>query len=171
MGLLDMVVRRPRRRRRRTKRVYPDRLHVFEFVHTAPGSWPRREVVLVRGKMGQIAAIDEAWTTARRSGGDRRLESIATVHPPRATPKLDALCARWTAFRTFLDLLTAPGGYTPSIRLDLMGHDGLVLAGAYDRRQEAWGDPRRACVWRETPRHPDARHRLPVAAPATSAEA
>lgn len=45
-----------------------------------------------------------------------------------------------------LALLTAAAGYRPTIRLDLLGRDGLALALAYDRQQAAWGDPRRAFV-------------------------
>jgi hypothetical protein len=49
-------------------------------------------------------------------------------------------------------LLTAARGYRPSIRLDLLARDSLVLALAYDLQQAAWGDPRRAFVTGEAPR-------------------
>ncbi len=59
---------------------------------------------------------------------------------------LDRICALHTGFRCFVDLLVAVAGYRPSIRLDLLGRDGAVLARAYDRAQERLGDPRRAFV-------------------------
>ncbi len=69
----------------------------------------------------------------------------------RPTPALDTLVARHTAFPTFLALLTAAGGFHPSIRLDLLGRDGLALTRTYDRQQAAWGDPRRAFVTGDLP--------------------
>ena len=60
--------------------------------------------------------------------------------------KMDTLCRQLTAFASFRGLLTAAAGYRPSIRLDLLGHDGKVLAEAYDRAQFSGGDPRRAFV-------------------------
>jgi len=68
------------------------------------------------------------------------------VPAPRPTRALDALTRRHTAFPGFVALLTAARGYRPSIRLDLLRQDGLVLAMAYDRQQAAWGDLRRAFV-------------------------
>ena len=59
---------------------------------------------------------------------------------------MDALARKLTAFPTFVALLTAAAGYRPSLRLDLLGRDGLALARAYDHTQAAWGDPRRAFV-------------------------
>ena len=59
---------------------------------------------------------------------------------------MDALARKLTAFPTFVALLTTAAGYRPSLRLDLLGRDGLALARAYDRTQAAWGDPRRAFV-------------------------
>lgn len=67
-------------------------------------------------------------------------------------PALDALVRRCTAFPDMLALLTAAAGYLPSIRLDLLRRDGLLLARAYDRQQARWGDPRRACVSGQVPR-------------------
>jgi len=108
--------------------------------------------VLVRGKMGQVAAIGLAGEQARTLGyGEAFCTDIYTVPAPRPTPGLDRLCRQHTAFPTFLALLTAAAAYRPSIRLDLLGRDGAVLAGAYDRQQAAWGDPRRAFVTGDLP--------------------
>lgn len=71
---------------------------------------------------------------------------IRTVPAPRATPVLDAICRRHTGFASFLDLLTAPAGYRPSLRLDLIGREGAMPARAYDQVQARWGDQRRAFV-------------------------
>ena len=103
-----------RSRRRRPARRCPDQLHAFEFRLAPKGLHPRFATVLVRGTMGQAAAIG-------------------------------------TAFSSFIALLTAAAGYRPTIRLDLMGHDGLALARAYDRWQARWGDPRRAFVTGDLP--------------------
>ncbi len=102
--------------------------------------------VLIRGWMDQNAAIGLAGAEARRQGREPWLTDIRTVPAPRPTPALDAICRQHTASHTFIELLTASAGYRPSIRLDLMGHDGVVLAQAYDRAQAAWGDKRRAFV-------------------------
>ena len=87
----------------------------------------------------------------RRSARERlpcaALTDIRSVPAVRATPYLDTLCRRHTAFPSFLALLTAAGGYRPSIRLDLTGPEGGTLARAYDAWQTRWGDPRRAYVW------------------------
>lgn len=108
---------------------------------------PQLTTILVRGKMGQHAAMDLACKQARSMAAEAPfLTNISTVPAPRPTPALDALTRRHTAFPGFVALLTAARGYRPSIRLDLLGRDGLVLALAYDRQQAAWGDPRRAFV-------------------------
>lgn len=65
--------------------------------------------------------------------------------------ELNALCRRLTAFRSFRALLTAEADYRPSIRLDLFGRDGAVLAKAYNRAQADRGDPRRAFVTGKLP--------------------
>ena len=69
---------------------------------------------------------------------------------------LDALCRQVTAFTSFGALLTAAAEYRPSIRLDLFGQEGAVLAEAYNRAQFDRGDPRRAFVTGEI---------LPLSAP------
>jgi hypothetical protein len=69
------------------------------------------------------------------------------------------LQAPHTAAADFVQLLTAPAGYRPSIRLDLMGREGLRLAAAYDRVQAKWGDKRRAFVTGEVPK-PTRRRRV-----------
>ena len=149
---LDLRVRR-RRSRGRVRR-YPDQLHVFSF--TRPGVAGHREAVtvLVRGKMGQDAAIPLAGTQARALMPGAFCTDINTVPAPRPMPALDALARRCTAFPTMLALLTATAGYRPSIRLDLQGREGLLLARAYDRQQARWGDTRRAFVTGELPRQP-----------------
>lgn len=147
---LDLRVRR-RRSRRRVRR-YPDQLHVFSF--TGPGVAGHRQAVtvLVRGKMGQDAAISLAGAQARARMPGAFCTDINTVPAPRPMPALDALVARHTAFPTFLALLTAAAGYRPSIRLDLLARDGFRLARAYDRQQAKWGDPRCAFVTGGLPR-------------------
>ena len=114
----------------------------------------RREAgVLVRGKMGQVAAIGPAYTQAGTlSHGVPSCTDIRTVPAPRPTPALDRLARRCRTFASFLALLTAAAGYRPSICLDLLGRDGALLARAYDRTQAAWGDPRRAFVTGRVPR-------------------
>ena len=149
-GPLDPVRAQQRRsRRRRAGRRHPDQLHVLTFhdLAVAAAGFCRSATVLVRGRMGQAVAIGLAREQARELGqGVAFCAGIRTVPAPRSTPGLDKLTARHTAFPSFLALLTAAGGYRPSIRLDLLGHQGLALARAYDRRQAAWGDPRRAFV-------------------------
>ena len=146
-----MQVQRRRTRRRRPARRLPDQLHVFKFSLAPEGLHPRFATVLVRGRMGQNEAIGPAYEQARLRGRRPFCTDIRTVPAPRPTPALDALCAQHTAFQTFLALLTATAGYRPSIRLDLLGRDGLVLARAYDRWQARWGDPRRAFVTGDLP--------------------
>ena len=122
-------------------------LHIFSYDFPAARGVRRAATVLVRGRMGQVAAIGVAGEQARALGhGAGFCTDIHTVPAPRPTPALDRLCRQHTAFPTFLALLTAAAGYRPSIRLDLLGCDGVVLALAYDRQQAAWGDPRRAFV-------------------------
>ena len=147
----SFAVRRRASRRRRPARRCPEQLHVFSF--TLPGVAGRRRAVtvLLRGKMGQDAAIPLAGAQARARMPGAFCMDINSVPAPRPTPALDALVARHTAFPSFLALLTAAAGYRPSIRLDLLGRDGLVLARAYDRQQTRWGDKRRAFVTGEVP--------------------
>lgn len=142
------TVRRRRRRVKTRARTGPMRLHIISFRFDAEGTLRRMTTVLVQGRMDQCAAMKEASAEARTRGP----EPINTVPPLRATPALDAICRQNTAFPTFLALLTQPAGYRPSIRLDLMGQDGAVLARAYDRMQAKWGDPRRAFVSGNVPR-------------------
>ena len=150
--MIDIVVRRQRRRHKRRARTGPKRLHIVSFRFAAEGTFRRMTTVLVQGRMDQCAAIELAAAEAGRRGPEPWLTDINTVRPLRATPALDAICSRHTAFPTFLTLLTQPAGYRPSIRLDLMGRDGVVLARAYDRVQAKWGDPRRAFVSGTVPR-------------------
>ena len=148
------VIRRRCRRVRRVARKGPVRLHIVSFHFAPEGSARRMTTVLVRGRMNQDRAIAFAQVEAKTHGPGLWLVDVNTVPPPRATPALDAICRKHTAFPSFLDLLTATAGYRPSIRLDLMGRDGVVLARAYDRMQARWGDPRRAFVSGELPRRP-----------------
>jgi len=139
--------RRRAKQVRRTERRRPIELHIFSFTFSEVRGFRREASVLVHGKMGQNAAIGPAYDRAGRLGhGAPFCTNIRTVPAPRATPALDALCARCTSFSTFIALLTTPAGYRPSLRLDLLGRDGAALARAYDRAQAAWGDPRRAFV-------------------------
>ncbi len=125
----------------------PTELHILEFDASGWNNPGRAATVLVRGKMGQVAAISLAYDQARAFGhGFAFCTRTRTVPAPRPTPALDALTRRLTAFPTFVALLTAAAGYRPSLRLDLLGRDGLLLARAYDRTQAAWGTPRRAFV-------------------------
>jgi len=124
-------------------------LHMFLFCYPEVDGFRREASVLVRGKMGQVAAIGPAYAQAGELGyGAPFCTDIRTVPAPRPTPALDQLARKCTAFTSFVALLSAPAGYRPSIRLDLLGRDGAVLARAYDRTQAAWGDPRRAFVTR-----------------------
>ena len=148
---LTVLVRRRRGRRRPAKR-FPDQLHIFDFKLAPEGLYPRFATVLVRGRMGQNAAIGPAYDQARLRGCAPFCTDIRTVAAPRPTPHLDALAQRHTAFPSFVALLTATAGYRPTIRLDLVGHDGLMLARAYDHWQARWGDPRRPFVTGDLPR-------------------
>lgn len=143
-----MTIAISRRAPRRTGAAlrHPQQLHVFSFRWRGPDGSDRFATVLVRGSGGETAAIGEAYTAARQKGPAPCCDDIRTVPTPRGTPRLDAICRRHTAFPNFLALTTAAGGYRPSIRLELMGADGLALARAYDRLQAAWRDPRRAFV-------------------------
>lgn len=139
---------------RRAERLRPVQLHIFSFDCPKVSGFRRVVTVLVRGKMGQLAAIGHAYDQAHTLGhGPPFCTDINTVPAPRPTPALDALARKLTAFPTFVTLLTAPASYRPSLRLDLLGCEGLVLARAYDRTQAAWGDPRRAFVTGRIPRH------------------
>lgn len=132
---------------RRAERLCPVQLHIFLFRYPEVNGFRREASVLVRGKMGQVAAIGPAYAEASELGhGAPFCTDIRTVPAPRPTPALDRLTRRCTASPNYLALLSAPAGYRPSIRLDLLGRDGAALARAYDRTQGAWGDPRRAFV-------------------------
>ncbi len=136
-----------------TERQRPVELHIFSFAFSELRGFRRKASVLVRGTMGQNAAIGPAYDQAGLLGhGAPFCTDIRTVPAPRATTALDALCARCTSFSTFVALLTAPAGYRPSLHLDLIGRDGGALARSYDRAQAAWGDPRRAFVTGRIPR-------------------
>ena len=141
--------RRPQRRRR--AQTGPLSLHIATFRFAHEGHVQRMTTVLIRGRMSQSAAISLAGNEAQGRGREPWLTDIRTVAAPRATPALDAICQRHTAFRSFVELLTATAGYRLSIRLDLMGREGLLLAKAYDRKQAAWGDKRRAFVSGDLP--------------------
>ncbi len=137
---------------RGAERLRPVQLHAFNFDFPKSRGFRRAAIVLVRGKMGQVAAIGPAGEQASTLGyGAAFCTDIHTVPAPRPTPALDRLCRQHTAFSTFLALLTAAAAYRPSIRLDLLGRDGAVLARAYDRQQAAWSDPRRAFVTGDVP--------------------
>jgi len=124
-------------------------LHLVLFRYPEVNGFRREASVLVRGRMGQLAANGPAYAQAGELGyGAPFCTDIRTVPAPRPTPTLDRLVRRCTAFPNFLALLSAPTGYRPSIRLDLLRRDGAALARAYDRTQAAWGDPRRAIVTR-----------------------
>lgn len=140
--------RRPRRGRAQSG---PLSLHIVTFRFAQEGYVQRTTTVLVRGRMSQSVAISLAGNEAQGQGREPWLTDIRTVAAPRATPALDAICQRHTAFQSLVELLTATAGYRPSIRLDLMGREGLLLAKAYDRRQTAWGDKRRAFVSGDMP--------------------
>jgi hypothetical protein len=57
----------------------------------------------------------------------------------------DFLTRTHTAFRSFDELLNAPGGYFPSLNV---GKTGIkLLADHYDHAQAARGDSRRAFRW------------------------
>ena len=144
-------VQRRRSRRRRPAQRHPEQLHVFSFTRSTAAGHRQALTVLVRGKMGQDAAVPLAGAQGRERMPGALCTDINSVPAPRPTPALDALTIRHTAFPTFLALLTAAGGYRPSIRLDLLGRGGLALARAYDRQQAAWGDPRRAFVTGDLP--------------------
>jgi hypothetical protein len=153
-GMAGFTVQRRRcPRRRRPVQRPSEELHVVTFRMLPNGLHPQFATILVRGRMGQDAAIGLACAQARPMAAEAPLLiDISTVPAPRPTPSLDALTRRHTAFPGFVALLTAARGYRPSIRLDLLGRDGLVLALAYDRQQAAWGDPRRAFITGQVPR-------------------
>ena len=136
---------------RRQMRAHPMEAHVFTFRFYGPDDrrTDRLAAVVVRGKMGQTGAIPAAYEKARTVAPGPFCIDIQTYPSrvlPERTEQLDRLCAQHTGFRCFLDLLVAVAGYRPSIRLDVMGRDGVVLARAYDRAQERLGDPRRAFI-------------------------
>ena len=138
-------------RARRRMRAQPMEAHVFTFAFFGPDDrrTGRLAAVVVRGKMGQAGAIPAAYDKAGAIAAEPFCIDIRT-YPSRAlperTPHLDRICVQHTGFRCFVDLLIAVAGYRPSIRLDVMGRDGAVLAAAYDRVQARLGDTRRAFV-------------------------
>ncbi len=143
--------RRARQRARSRMRAHPMEAHFFTFAFFGPDDrrTGRLATVVVRGKMGHTGAISSAYEKARAVASGPLCVDIRT-HPsrrlPERTPHLDRICAEHTGFRCFLDLLVARAGYRPSIRLDLMGLDGVVLAHAYNRIQARLGDSCRAFV-------------------------
>jgi len=144
---MSRSMRRRAAQARRAELLRPVQLHILSFDHPEADGFRRAATVLVRGRMGQLAAIGPAYDQTRALGhGPPRCTGINTVPAPRPTPALDVLARKLTASPTFVALLTAAAGYRPSIRLDLLGREGAVLARAYDRTQTAWGDPRRAFV-------------------------
>lgn len=58
--------------------------------------------------------------------------------------KLDRRTRRTTSFDCFASLILAKGGYRPTIRRDVLGFMGDIIAHHYDENQKACGDPRRA---------------------------
>ena len=143
--------RRARQRGRCPKRHHSMEAHVFTFAFFGPDDRRTGQLttVVVRGKMGHTGAIPTAYEKAGTVAPGPFCVDIRTYPSrllPERTPHLDRICAEHTGFRCFLDLLVAVAGYRPSIRLDLMGRDGAVLASAYDRVQAQLGDPRRAYV-------------------------
>ena len=58
---------------------------------------------------------------------------------------LDEITQSFSTFKTFSELLKAPGGYRPTMDL---GHDWRLihLALRYNQMQAFWSDPRRAYV-------------------------
>ena len=150
--MIDVITGRRRRRPKPRGHTGPMRLHIISFRFAPDGRLRRVTTVLVQGRMNQSAAMSQAAAEAGMRGPEPWLTDIKTVAPLRSTPALDAICRRHTAFGTFLSLLTQPAGYRPSIRLDMMGRDGLVLARNYNRVQARWGDPRRAFVSGDLPR-------------------
>ncbi len=143
--------RRARQRARCPTRHHSLEAHVFTFAFFGPDDRRTGQLatVVVRGKMGHTGAIPTAYEKAGTVASGPFCVDIRTYPSrrlPERTPHLDRICAERTGFRCFLDLLVAVGGYRPSIRLDLMGRDGAVLATAYDRVQARLGDPRRAFV-------------------------
>ena len=169
-GMAGFTVQRRRCSRRRRPMQRPsEELHVVTFRTLPAGLHPQFATILVPGRVGQDATMDLARAQARPMSAEAPLLThISTVPAPSLlrsvceaaiggadrgpTPSLDALTRRHTAFPGFLALLTAARGYRPSIRLDLLGRDGLVLVLAYDRQQAAWSDPRRAFITGQVPR-------------------
>ena len=120
----------------------PRELHIFSFRFPEVNGFRREATVLARGRMGQAAAIGHANDQAGVLGhGSPFCMDIRTVPAPRPTPALDALCARCTASPTFVALLTAPAGYRPSIRLDLLGRDGAVARARLRPDPDGLGRP------------------------------
>jgi len=135
-----------RRREHARRRREPHARHIFSFRFPAENGFRRLATILVRGHMDQAAALSAAYAEAAKRGREPWCVDIHTMPVPRATPALDAICRRHTGFTSFLELLTAPAGYCPSIRLDLAGREGAMLARAYGRMQARSGDKRRAFV-------------------------
>lgn len=63
---------------------------------------------------------------------------------PRQIERLDGLTRHLTTFSTFRALVTAKRGYRPTIRRDLSGVAGDVLASAYDSFMRSSGETRKA---------------------------
>lgn len=140
---------RSRRRRRHAPKCAtgPMMLHIFSFAFERQQRFTPAATILIRSRRGHTDLISQAYDEAHGRGAWPFMVDINTVPSPRPTPLLDRLCQLHTAFQAFLALLTAPAGYRPTIRLDLTGPDGRILADAYDAWQTRWGDRRRALVW------------------------
>ena len=83
------------------------------------------------------------WTAAEemRAYG-LKAAGIASRKAKAGRARLDRITRTLTAFKSFQELLDAPGGYFPSLRAGSLFH--TVLAGAYDKAQAKRGDTRRA---------------------------
>lgn len=125
----------------------PTMLHIFSFVFEAEESFTSAATILIRSRRGHTNLIDPAYDEAHSRGAWPFVFDINTVPTSRLTPMLDRLCRLLTAFPAFLALRTAPAGYRLSIRVDLSGPDGRILANAHDAWQTRCGDRRPASVW------------------------
>ncbi len=73
-----------------------------------------------------------------------KMKPVWALLTPRQIERLDGLTAHITAFPSFRALVTAKRGYRPTIRRDLTGMPGDVLASAYDWFMRASGETRTA---------------------------
>ena len=58
--------------------------------------------------------------------------------------ELDRIVKEVSSFKSFRGLINAKGGYRPTIRTDILGVRGEILAKAYNKAQAKRGDHRRA---------------------------